>query len=63
MCIPYLFVLIFIDSASFEFKEYNVSEAEDRRYIKIVLEEPATSDRIIPVYTTNNSATGEVSIM
>ena len=55
--------MFILDSASFEYEEYEVSEAEERRYIKIVLDEPATSDRVIPVYTSDISATGEVSIM
>ena len=47
----------------FEYEEYEVSEAEERRYIKIVLDKPAMSDRVIPVYTSDGSATGEVFVM
>ena len=48
-----------LDSVFFEYEDYNVSEVVSRRYIKLILRDPAASDLIIPVYTYDTSATGE----
>ena len=59
-----MYVLLWLDSVSFKYDDHSVREDEAVTNVELILYEPASSDRVIQVYSyrSDDNATGELYI-
>ena len=59
-----MYVLLWLDSVSFKYDDHSVREDEAVTNVELILSEPASSDRVIQVYSyhSGDNATGELYV-